>query len=228
MSSIQAAAGVQSGGSAGASSFSSMDSEEFIKIIFTELQNQDPFEPNDSSALLEQLNSIRSIESDMELTDQLKAIVFQNQLSGAGNLIGRYVQGLSQEGNRVDGKVISVIRQGDDIAVELDTGWIVEVDQVELIVDQSMFEPPSSGDDFGGLGVPDMNGDGTVDGSDLTLLLGQWDEIGGAAGGGDSSGDGDAGSDDSGSDETDGAGDSGGDDAGDDSGGDSGGDQAGG
>ena len=74
MSSIQAAAGVQAGGASGASSFSSMNSEEFVKIIFTELQNQDPFQPNDSSALLEQLNSIRSIESDMALTDQLKAI----------------------------------------------------------------------------------------------------------------------------------------------------------
>lgn len=190
MSSIQAAAGVQTGGTSGASSFSSMDSEEFIKIIFTELQNQDPFEPNDSAALLEQLNSIRSIESDMELTSQLKQIVFQNQLAGAGNLIGRYVQGLSTEGTRVDGKVISVIRQGDAIGVELDTGWIVEVDQVELIVDESMFEPPSSGDDFP-TGVPDMNGDGVVDGTDLTLLLSQWDE------------DGSGGSSDSGSDSED-------------------------
>ena len=203
MSSIQAAAGVQSGGSAGASSFSSMDSEEFIKIIFTELQNQDPFEPNDSSALLEQLNSIRSIESDMELTDQLKAIVFQNQLSGAGNLIGRYVQGLSQEGNRVDGKVISVIRQGDSIGVELDTGWIVEVDQVELIVDEAMFEPPSSDDDIGGLGVPDMNGDGVVDGTDLTLLLSQWDDEGAAGEESGSSGEEDASGEDDASDEGD-------------------------
>ena len=214
MSSIQAAAGVQSGGVGGASSFSSMDSEEFIKIIFTELQNQDPFEPNDSSALLEQLNSIRSIESDMELTNQLKAIVFQNQLSGAGNLIGRYVQGLSQEGNRVDGKVISVIRQGDAIGIELDTGWIVEIDQIELIVDESMFEPPSNGDEFGGLGVPDMNGDGLVDGSDLSLLLGQWDEQGGATGGnddesGDSSESSDGDSDGSDSEESGDSGDSG-------------------
>ena len=69
MSSIQAAAGVQTGGVGGSSGFSAMDSEEFVKIIFTELQNQDPFQPNDSSALLEQLNSIRSIESDMALTD---------------------------------------------------------------------------------------------------------------------------------------------------------------
>ena len=211
MSSIQAAAGVQSGGVGGASSFSSMDSEEFIKIIFTELQNQDPFEPNDSSALLEQLNSIRSIESDMELTDQLKSIVFQNQLSGAGNLIGRYVQGLSQEGNRVDGKVISVIRQGDAIGIELDTGWIVEIDQVELIVDESMFEPPSNGDEFGGLGVPDMNGDGTVDGSDLTLLLGQWDEQGGSAGGNadDAGESGESGDGDSDGSDSDGSGESG-------------------
>ena len=38
------------------SRFNDMSSEEFMKIIFTELQQQDPFKPNDSSALLEQLN----------------------------------------------------------------------------------------------------------------------------------------------------------------------------
>ncbi len=194
MSSIQAAAGVQTGGVGGSSGFSSMDSEEFVKIIFTELQNQDPFQPNDSSALLEQLNSIRSIESDMALTDQLRDIVFQNQLSGAGNLIGRYVQGMTGDGNRVDGKVISVIRQGDAIGVELDTGWIIEVDQVELIVDEAMFEPPSSGQP-GGLGVGDLDGNGVIDGTDLTLLLGQWDQED-QAGGPSGDGDGDAGGDD--------------------------------
>ena len=82
-----------------------LDSEEFLNIMFTELQNQDPFEPNDSSALLEQLNSIRSIESDMALTSQLESIVFQNQLAGASNLIGRYIQGHGTDGgNRVDGR----------------------------------------------------------------------------------------------------------------------------
>ena len=97
MSSINAAAGIQSGVE-GSSGFSSMKSEDFVKIIFTELQNQDPFQPNDSAALLEQLNSIRSIESDMQMTRQLESIVFQNQLAGAGNLIGRYVQGMADGG----------------------------------------------------------------------------------------------------------------------------------
>ena len=177
MSSISSAAGV-GGGSVGASSgFSGLDSEEFVKIIFTELQNQDPFSPNDSSALLEQLNSIRSIESDMALTTQLESIVFQNQLAGAGNLIGRYVQGMAPGGNRVDGQVISVIRQGDMIGVELDTGWVIDVDQVELIVDESLFDDGTGGENpFNGSGLTDVNGDGVVDGTDLSLLLGQWSD----------------------------------------------------
>ena len=202
MSSISSAAGV-GGGSVGASSgFSGLDSEEFVKIIFTELQNQDPFSPNDSSALLEQLNSIRSIESDMALTTQLESIVFQNQLAGAGNLIGRYVQGMAPGGNRVDGQVISVIRQGDMIGVELDTGWIIDVDQVELIVDESLFDDGTGGDNpFNGSGLTDVNGDGIVDGTDLSLLLGQWsdwEENGSNSGDGSSDSDATDGADDSG------------------------------
>ena len=40
------------------SRFDSLSSEDFIRIMFAELANQDPFQPNDSAALLDQLNSI--------------------------------------------------------------------------------------------------------------------------------------------------------------------------
>lgn len=183
MSSIPSAAGIQASPVNSASGFSEMNSEDFIRIMFTELQNQDPFQPNDSAALLEQLNSIRSIESDMQLTQQLEAIVFQNQLAGAGNMIGRYVQGMADGGVRVDGRVISVLRQGDLVGVELDSGWVVELDNIELIVDEALFEEPGTDPGSGGgsnweTGIPDMNGDGLVDGSDLSLLLGQWNRDG--------------------------------------------------
>lgn len=183
MSSIPSATGMQGTSSAGGVGYSDMSSEDFMNIMFTELQNQDPFQPNDSAALLEQLNSIRSIESDMQLTQQLQSIVFQNQLAGAGNMIGRYVQGMADGGMRVDGKVISVVRQGDLVGVELDNGWIIEMDNIELIVDESIIDGGTGGTPGGGpddweTGIPDMNGDGTVDGSDLSLLLGQWNEDG--------------------------------------------------
>jgi flagellar basal-body rod modification protein FlgD len=114
--------------------FSELSSEDFIKIIFTELSNQDPFQPNDSSALLEQLNSIRSIESDLKLHDQLKNLVFENQLSSASGMIGKFIGGLSTENQRVAGFVVSVIRQGDSVNLELDNGWIVPIGGVETVI----------------------------------------------------------------------------------------------
>lgn len=125
--------------------FSEMKSEDFIKIIFTELTNQDPFAPNDSSALLEQLNSIRSIESDVKLTQQLESIVFQNQLSAASSMIGAAVQGLTSDGNRVGGHVVAVLRQADSIALQLDTGWSLPIDGVESVVDPRVIASGSPG-----------------------------------------------------------------------------------
>ena len=125
------------------SRFNELSSEEFIKIIFTELQNQDPFKPNDSGALLEQLNSIRSIESDIEMSNRLESIVFQNQMSSAGGLIGKRVAGLTAESERVGGVVKSVARTGDEIALVLENGWIIPMDNVEYIDSQTT--PPAGG-----------------------------------------------------------------------------------
>ena len=121
--------------------FTELSSEEFIRIMFTELENQDPFEPNDSGALLEQMNSIRSIESDIALTEQLESIVFENQLATAGNLIGRYVQGITSDGYAVDGLVSSVLRQGDRVSLELDTGWSLPMESISSIVDERLVQP---------------------------------------------------------------------------------------
>ena len=116
--------------------FNEMSSEEFMKIIFTELQQQDPISPNDSSALLEQLNSIRSIESDISMGKQLESIVFQNQLAGAGNLIGKRISGLTVDSERVAGQVKSVTRAGDEISLLLHNNWVVPMDNVEYIDEQ--------------------------------------------------------------------------------------------
>jgi flagellar basal-body rod modification protein FlgD len=137
MSAIPAATSSTVAGS-GVNRFNEMSSEDFMQIIFTELQQQDPFEPNDSSALLDQLNSIRQIESDISMTEKLEDIVFQNQLSSAGNLLGKAVQGILPSGDSVAGTVLSVVRQGDSVSLELSSGWMLPMDNVEVIVDPSM------------------------------------------------------------------------------------------
>lgn len=139
MSTIAALDGAGQGRSAPVNQFSEMKTEDFIDIIFTELTNQDPLEPNDSSALLEQLNSIRSIESDVALTDKLQSLVTENQLAAASNMIGKYIAGMNEESNRVQGYVVSAAREGDTIKLELDNGWTVPIGSVESIVDPQQF-----------------------------------------------------------------------------------------
>ena len=115
------------------SGFSSLSSEDFIKIIFTELANQDPFQPNDSSALLEQMSSIRNIESDLEMMDRLQGLVFENQLSSGASLIGKSVEGLNIFNEQVGGTVTSVQRQGDDITLHLSDGQQIPIANVNRI-----------------------------------------------------------------------------------------------
>jgi len=51
----------QVSGGGNANRFNELSSDDFLQIIFAELTNQDPLEPQDTGALLEQLNSIRQI-----------------------------------------------------------------------------------------------------------------------------------------------------------------------
>ncbi len=125
--------------------FSSLSSADFIRIMFTELANQDPFQPSDSSALLDQMNSIRSIESNIQLMDRLDTLVFENKLSSAATLIGKVVQGLTDDGFRVNGTVSTVLRQGDEVTLELDTGWRLSIDNIELIQEAQLAQPAPAG-----------------------------------------------------------------------------------
>ncbi len=131
-----------SGPQATQNGFSDMTSEDFVRIMFTELTNQDPLQPNDTGAMLDQLNSIRSIESDIQLTSQLEALVQENQLASAGGMIGKFIGGLNGDNQRVAGYVVSAIRQGDSISLELDNGWRVPMSSVETIIDPDALENP--------------------------------------------------------------------------------------
>ncbi|MEM8739837.1 MAG: flagellar hook capping FlgD N-terminal domain-containing protein [Planctomycetota bacterium] len=106
--------------------FAEISSEEFLGIILEELSNQDPFEPNDTAATLEQLSSLRNIEGDIALQEQLQSLVLQNTIGQAGALIGRQVEGLNNDGRNVSGTVTSVRVIDGQSRLQLDDGSAVE------------------------------------------------------------------------------------------------------
>lgn len=114
--------------------FSQLSSEEFVKIMFTELSKQDPTKPTDSSALLEQMSSLRQIQSSVDMQSKLDSLVTQNQFSAAGTMIGRAVDGIDITGTRVSGNVVSVLRTTDGPVLKLAGGQHVAFDLVDTIV----------------------------------------------------------------------------------------------
>jgi len=119
--------------SSGSGGFGELSSEEFIRVMLTELSNQDPFDPQDSSALLEQMSSLRNIESQLALQEQLSDLVLQNQIAAAGGMIGKVVSGLNDSNAAVDGLVTSVRVVNGKAILELDTGQSLAMDRVTVI-----------------------------------------------------------------------------------------------
>lgn len=115
--------------------YSELSSGEFLKIILSELTNQDPLAPNDTSAILEQLSSIRNIESQTTLEGKFDALVTQNAISSSANMIGKYVEGINGANNAVSGVVTSLTIEEGEPVLRLSDGSSLAADRVTEVQD---------------------------------------------------------------------------------------------
>ncbi|MEM6551916.1 MAG: flagellar hook capping FlgD N-terminal domain-containing protein [Planctomycetota bacterium] len=113
--------------------FAELSTEEFTRIIIAELTNQDPLEPNDTTAILEQISSLRNIESQDSLESSLRSLVLQNEVTQAAGIIGKSVDGLSEANNTVSGIVESVRIVDGQALLQLDSGDSLPFDRVTLV-----------------------------------------------------------------------------------------------
>lgn len=116
--------------------FGELSSDEFMRIMFTELSNQDPLDPQDSQKLLNQISFLRSIESNVQLVQQLEQLVQQNQLASAGMLVGKTVRGQDEGFNAVTGRVQSVSVEDGTVYLNLESGERMPFDRLEEISDE--------------------------------------------------------------------------------------------
>src|SRR5437660_823276 len=95
-----------------------LTASDFINMMVTQLQNQDPLQPTDSSQLLSQMSQIGQLQASTTLQTTLSQIMMQSQLTSAGNLIGKHVTGMDAQGNPIKGVVNSVKMKSDGVYVE--------------------------------------------------------------------------------------------------------------
>jgi len=95
-------------------SYNQLDIDDFLKLLISELQNQDPLDPMDNSEMVQQMGQIREIGATDELTRTLSTLSSSQELVTASSLIGKSVQGLAEDSSSVDGIVDRITVETSD------------------------------------------------------------------------------------------------------------------
>ena|SRR5436190_1664086 len=97
----------------------SLDVNSFLKLMISELQNQDPLNPMDNSQLLQQISQMREIAATGDMTNTLQAVLLGQNVSSGSALIGKQVTALTDAGDSVSGNVDKVNIAGGDVTLQI-------------------------------------------------------------------------------------------------------------
>jgi flagellar hook assembly protein FlgD len=93
----------QSGSSVDA--INDIDLNMFLKLMITELQQQDPLNPLDNKDMLNQISQIRAIGASDQLTKTLNSVLLGQNITSATNLIGADISAITDGGEAITGIV---------------------------------------------------------------------------------------------------------------------------
>lgn len=92
--------------------------DAFLQLLVTQLRNQDPTKPQDSSEFLSQLASFSSVEQQIQTNQSLNSLIAGSKLSVAAELIGKTVSANGEQ----PGRVVAVLMQDGQWFAETDAG----------------------------------------------------------------------------------------------------------
>ena len=83
------------------SGYQSLTTDDFVQLLVTQLQNQNPLDPMKDSDLTQQVSAIQSLNSTSQLVSTLDSFGQNQSLGAASGLIGREISG------KVDNKEVT-------------------------------------------------------------------------------------------------------------------------
>ncbi len=99
----------------GEDAFSKLQTQDFLKLLVTELANQDPLNPMDNTQILQQMSQLREIRATELMTATLESVLFGQNFTTANWLMGRNIHGLADDGQYVTGVVERVTLLGREV-----------------------------------------------------------------------------------------------------------------
>ncbi|MGK9132930.1 flagellar hook assembly protein FlgD [Brucella intermedia] len=114
------------GPAASAANRASVDYNAFLKLLVTQMQNQDPTQPMDPTQYVSQLATFSNVEQAVQMNSKLDALIANTSVTQAAGWVGRTV---SNADGSVKGVVKSVTIQSNGMLAELDNGKKILIGQ---------------------------------------------------------------------------------------------------
>ena len=105
----------------GTTGIGSLTSSDFLNLMLTQLQQQDPLNPTDSNAMLQQISQISTLQANTQMQTSLQGLTLQQSIGAGGNLMGKNITGIDSTNHQVTGNVTSVQVQNSQVYLGLDT-----------------------------------------------------------------------------------------------------------
>ena len=118
---------------------SQLKTTDFINMMMTQLEHQDPLNPTSSDQLMSQMSQIGQLQSTSQLQNTLTGLATQTQIGAASSLMGKQVTGLDANSNSVSGLVSAVQVTSTGVNLQLQSGSIMALTNVSSIA-----EPPAA------------------------------------------------------------------------------------
>ena len=132
MSTISSVGTDSSSSSRGENALGNVDMDQFLELMITELQNQDPLNPMENSELVAQIGQIREIGATNSLTETLHAFLDGQSLTTASSMIGKEIVALSDTGEEVRGVIERVSVEHNDDTEQRDVRMFVGEQSIHL------------------------------------------------------------------------------------------------
>ena len=124
VSAVNPAAAQATASSSSAISLKSLNYDAFLQLLVSEMKNQDPTEPTDTSEYMAQLASFASVEQEIQTNARLDKILSSLSMTQATGAIGKTVT--SADGS-VSGVVTSVKFFSDSVKAILQDGTEITI-----------------------------------------------------------------------------------------------------
>lgn len=123
-----AAYGASTQAAAGGTKATTLDKDDFLKLLVTQLQNQDPLNPLQDTQFIAQMAQFSELEQMQNVNKTLL-------ISQATSLMGRQVTWTDQEtGAPQQGTVTAVQVTDDAVKVQVGDNTYVDVDQITAVI----------------------------------------------------------------------------------------------